>query len=92
KIYACKTCGTHLTHSLSTNLVSTSFTGNCGKAFLFRSMYNTIMTEPVKRSMTTGEHVVSDLKCSGCEETIGWKYLKAYNQSQKYKEGCFILE
>ena len=42
--------------------------------------------------MTTGRHVVRDIACRQCNETVGWKYDKAYEASEKYKEGKFILE
>lgn len=42
--------------------------------------------------MTTGRHIVRDITCRQCKETVGWKYDKAYEPSEKYKEGKFILE
>ena len=42
--------------------------------------------------MTTGRHVVRDISCRQCKEVVGWKYDKAYEGSEKYKEGKFILE
>jgi len=45
-----------------------------------------------ERPMTTGRHVVRDIACKGCTRTVGWKYDKAFEQSEKYKEGKFILE
>jgi hypothetical protein len=32
-------------------------------------------------------HTVADVHCLGCNDRIGWYYLKASNHSQKYKEG-----
>lgn len=42
--------------------------------------------------MTTGRHIVRDVLCRRCKRTVGWKYDKAYETSEKYKEGKFILE
>jgi len=42
--------------------------------------------------MTTGKHVVRDIWCRQCKTTVGWKYDKAYETAEKYKEGKFILE
>uniref|UniRef100_A0A061SHD5 Protein yippee-like n=1 Tax=Tetraselmis sp. GSL018 TaxID=582737 RepID=A0A061SHD5_9CHLO len=42
--------------------------------------------------MTTGLHTVSDIYCNGCMQLVGWRYDEAFEQSQKYKEGKFILE
>lgn len=46
----------------------------------------------MERNMTTGRHMVRDIKCRQCKHTVGWKYDKAYEPSEKYKEGKFILE
>ena len=52
------------------------------------------MTIGVKedRQLTTGLHTVADIFCYNCGEALGWKYEKAYEESQKYKEGKYILE
>jgi len=42
--------------------------------------------------MTTGRHIVRDISCRSCGDAVGWKYDKAYEADQKYKEGKFILE
>ena len=42
--------------------------------------------------MATGLHTVSDIYCFNCTTYLGWTYVKAYEEDQKYKEGKFILE
>ena len=37
-------------------------------------------------------HSVSDIFCNRCKTLVGWTYSKAYEPSQKYKEGKFIIE
>lgn len=48
--------------------------------------------EPNERNMTTGRHIVRDIMCKQCKEIVGWKYDKAFEATEKYKEGKFILE
>lgn len=36
--------------------------------------------------------MVSDVMCSICGSLLGWKYVEAAEESQKYKVGKFILE
>lgn len=36
--------------------------------------------------------MVSDVSCSVCGTILGWKYVEASEESQKYKVGKFILE
>ncbi|KAF2011896.1 yippee-domain-containing protein [Aaosphaeria arxii CBS 175.79] len=46
----------------------------------------------VPRQLVTGAHTVSDISCKSCGTVIGWKYVDAEEDSQKYKVGKFILE
>ncbi len=69
-----------------------NFRGQHGKAYLFDSVVNISQAEAVERSMTTGRHEVRDISCRQCKETVGWKYDKAYEEREKYKEGKYILE
>lgn len=40
----------------------------------------------------TGAHTVSDVSCAFCGYLLGWKYVDAEEESQRYKVGKFILE
>ncbi|PYI19759.1 yippee-domain-containing protein [Aspergillus violaceofuscus CBS 115571] len=53
---------------------------------------NTIVQKPVPRRLVTGAHMVSDLNCALCGTVLGWKYVAAEEESQRYKVGKFILE
>ncbi|QIW98562.1 hypothetical protein AMS68_004080 [Peltaster fructicola] len=53
---------------------------------------NTFTHKPVPRQLVTGAHTVSDISCSQCGNNLGWKYVSAEEESQKYKVGKFILE
>ncbi|KAH7360549.1 yippee zinc-binding/DNA-binding /Mis18, centromere assembly-domain-containing protein [Rhexocercosporidium sp. MPI-PUGE-AT-0058] len=69
-----------------------NFRGQHGKAYLFNNVVNVVAGDASERNMTTGKHIVRDIACRQCNETVGWKYDKAYEASEKYKEGKFILE
>ncbi|PSS03848.1 Yippee/Mis18 [Coniella lustricola] len=90
KIYGCYKCHAHLADH--DEILSRNFRGQHGKAYLFNSVVNINTSEQSERNMTTGRHVVRDITCRGCGEVVGWKYDKAYEPSEKYKEGKFILE
>jgi hypothetical protein len=51
-----------------------------------------LLGNPEDRRLITGLHSVCDISCKRCKTLIGWTYAKAYEQSQKYKEGKFIVE
>lgn len=90
RIYGCRSCKTHLSNH--EDIISRNFRGQHGKAFLFSTVVNVNEDAPVERNMTTGRHVVRDITCRGCGGIVGWKYDKAYESQEKYKEGKYILE
>jgi hypothetical protein len=63
-----------------------------GRAYLFDQCVNVTLDPCENRRLITGLHSVSDIRCKRCELVVGWTYLKAYDASQKYKEGKFIIE
>ncbi|BFZ63707.1 protein yippee-like moh1 [Saitoella coloradoensis] len=90
RIYGCKKCKTHL--AINEDIISRAFRGQHGKAYLFENVVNVTTLSPQDRNMTTGRHTVRDIVCRGCNETVGWKYDRAYETREQYKEGKFILE
>ncbi|TPX49253.1 hypothetical protein SeMB42_g02566 [Synchytrium endobioticum] len=89
KVYGC-TCGTHLT--TFDKRESVRFQGQHGAAWLFKDVVNVTEGALQERSMTTGMHTVRDIYCTNCNQLLGWRYIKACEQDQKYKERKFILE
>ena len=55
-------------------------------------LVNIRVGRPESRQLVTGAHVVADISCLVCAAKLGWKYVDAKEQSQKYKVGKFILE
>lgn len=53
---------------------------------------NTLTHKAVPRQLVTGAHTVSDISCRSCGCVLGWKYVDAVEEAQKYKIGKFILE
>lgn len=55
-------------------------------------MLNVRVGRSENRQLATGWHVVADITCESCASKLGWKYVDAKEQSQKYKVGKYILE
>mmetsp|Transcript_31664 Transcript_31664/g.69240 ORF Transcript_31664/g.69240 Transcript_31664/m.69240 type:complete len:129 (-) Transcript_31664:248-634(-) len=90
RVYSCATCRTHLaTHD---QLISKAFQGRLGRAFLFSGAHNVLSSRAEDRTLMTGLHTVVDISCAGCEAQLGWKYVRAFETSQKYKEGKVVIE
>ena len=101
----CGRCAADL--CLTSAIVSRGFTGRWGRAYLVSvtagtdgscvsldtaTLPNTQVHKPVPRQLVTGAHTVSDVSCVFCESVLGWKYVAAEEESQRYKVGKFILE
>ncbi|SBS86221.1 zinc binding protein (Yippee), putative [Plasmodium ovale wallikeri] len=89
-VYSCSECGNHL--SDPSELVSTSFRGRTGPAWLFSKVINVCEGHYEDRMMTTGQHTIVDIYCNNCRNNVGWKYEDSSEESQKYKKGKYILE
>jgi hypothetical protein len=63
-----------------------------GRAYLFDHCVNVTIGPAEDRQLITGMHSVCDIFCKRCKNMVGWTYAKAYEASQKYKEGKFIIE
>ncbi|OCK83018.1 yippee-domain-containing protein, partial [Lepidopterella palustris CBS 459.81] len=94
----CARCLTDL--CLTSQIISKGFTGRHGRAYLVSppaspnpsTLPNTHTHKPVPRQLVTGAHTVSDISCALCGSVLGWKYVAADDESQRYKVGKFILE
>ncbi|EFO94483.1 hypothetical protein CRE_13268 [Caenorhabditis remanei] len=90
RCYSCIHCRANL--AAHSELISKSFQGSQGKAYLFNAVVNIGCGPAEERVLLTGLHAVADIYCEICKTTLGWKYEHAFESSQKYKEGKFIIE
>lgn len=72
--------------------MSKNFHGKTGPAYLFNQCFNYYVGKAEDREMLTGLHRVCDVYCLGCHKDIGWKYIDAFEESEKYKVGKVIVE
>ncbi|XP_028554139.1 putative yippee-like protein Os10g0369500 isoform X2 [Dendrobium catenatum] len=96
KVFKCKLC--KVDSASQDEIVSKDFQGRV----------NVCLGPNEDRHLLSGLHTVNDVHCSSCQQILGWRYLleeknfyaahrtkkkeKAYEESQKYKEGKYILE
>ncbi|KAF3058337.1 hypothetical protein GL218_05798 [Daldinia childiae] len=99
----CSTCASDF--AFASQIVSKGFTGRYGRAFLVSAqdqplrrgmkagdLTNIKIGKSETRLLVTGSHVVADISCTVCHAKVGWKYIDAKEESQKYKIGKYILE
>jgi hypothetical protein len=88
--FSCVNCRAHLADH--DDLISKSFQGSQGRAYLFNNVINVGTGPAEERYLLTGLHAVADIYCKSCKTSLGWKYEHAFESSQKYKEGKYIIE
>ncbi|OTB16703.1 hypothetical protein K445DRAFT_58968 [Daldinia sp. EC12] len=99
----CSTCAADF--AFASQIVSKGFTGRYGRAFLVSApdqplrkgaragdLINIKIGKSETRLLVTGSHIVADISCAICHAKVGWKYIDAKEESQKYKIGKYILE
>ncbi|PBP16445.1 yippee family protein [Diplocarpon rosae] len=102
----CVTCASDI--AFADQIVSKGFTGRHGRAYLVSlpptevsmssgkkgvdGLPNTKIGRSVNRELLTGQHIVADVSCYICDTVLGWKYVDAREEAQKYKIGKYILE
>ena len=90
RVYSCSTCRTHAAYH--DDIIAKEFRGRRGRAYLFADVSNVTLGIAEDRWLLTGLHSVRDAHCLSCNSLMGWKYERAYEPSQKYKEGKFVIE
>nr|XP_013817489.1 PREDICTED: protein yippee-like 2 [Apteryx mantelli mantelli] len=83
RTYSCIHCRAHLANH--DELISKSFQGSQGRAYLFNSVVNVGCGPAEERVLLTGLHAVADIYCENCKTTLGWKYeLRTGNISESW--------
>jgi len=90
RVYSCTNCHAHLARHQ--DIISKAFQGRYGKAYLFNDVENVSLGTKEDRLLMTGLHSVADIICKVCNKVVGWKYVFAFEHTQKYKEGKYIVE
>uniref|UniRef100_A0AAX7SNE8 Protein yippee-like n=1 Tax=Astatotilapia calliptera TaxID=8154 RepID=A0AAX7SNE8_ASTCA len=96
--YSCVHCRAHLANH--DDLISKSFQGSQGRAYLFNSVVNVGCGPAEERLLLTGLHAVADIYCENCHTTLGWKYVRIcppantvqdYSSLNHLKAFCFLI-
>ncbi|KAL7268460.1 hypothetical protein RUND412_008915 [Rhizina undulata] len=88
----CKHCRSDI--CFATRIISKGFIGRHGRAYLVNRLQTeqiTLLPE-MERPLVTGYHKVSDVACKICGYILGWKYVNAEQEDQRYKIGKYIIE
>ncbi|RHN80496.1 hypothetical protein MtrunA17_Chr1g0188931 [Medicago truncatula] len=90
RLYFCFNCRNHV--AVHDDVISKTFQGRNGRGFLFSHAMNVTIGPKVDMEFMTGLHTIADVYCCDCNQVLGWKFERVYEETQKYKEGKYILE
>eukprot|EP00877_Chromochloris_zofingiensis_P005580 jgi/Chrzof1/15022/Cz09g24090.t1 len=89
--YVCAKCRADV--ASSTALIWEGYMGSQQPALLFKQVVN---VDPYsshrEERLSTGLYVLVDVECRRCCTPLGWRYVKASSEDQKYKEGGTLLQ
>ncbi|KAL1703236.1 hypothetical protein EV121DRAFT_271246 [Schizophyllum commune] len=91
----CRSCVTTEGSALSPSALPPTarpFKGYAGKAALYTQMFNVRVSQPVVQLMVTGAHTMQEVMCRHCNAYLGWYIVRAHEETEKWKEGCFLVE
>ena len=62
-----------------TKCMDSTVNAHCLLMRFHQNRYSTNLIEgvPADREMTTGKHTIREISCRGCQNVIGWKYVRA---------------
>ncbi|CDO77123.1 hypothetical protein BN946_scf184606.g5 [Trametes cinnabarina] len=86
----CAHCSTRLAHT--SQIVSRAYRGHAGKAALFTTVKNVVLDPPSILLMDSGAYTIQEFICKTCEAYLGWKFYRAHDGPERWKEGHFVLE
>ncbi|KAI0765484.1 hypothetical protein C8Q74DRAFT_1161828, partial [Fomes fomentarius] len=90
RVFLCAQCSTRIAHT--SRVVSTAYRGHAGKAALFTETRNVALDPPSILLMDSGAYTIQEFICTSCEAYLGWKFARAHDGSERWKEGHYILE
>ncbi|KAF3432779.1 hypothetical protein FNV43_RR23881 [Rhamnella rubrinervis] len=88
--YSCINCRNPV--AMRFDLLSKDFMVKTGQAYFFSRAMNVTVGKREDRRLVTGVYTIADIACSNCGEVLGWKYIRASEIRDKFKEGKFIIE
>ncbi|KAI5561737.1 hypothetical protein BDE02_15G008000 [Populus trichocarpa] len=89
-LYSCRNCRNPL--AFDRDLLSKAYKARSGQAYMFSHVMNIVLGQKEDRKMLTGMYTVAAIFCRNCGHELGWKYVRAFDPSQRIKEGNFIVE
>jgi hypothetical protein len=90
--FVCKTCSADLAGGKAVLWSDCRMGKSNESGMLFNASVNADRHGPVNTMhLATGDYEVVDVRCRGCNTALGWRYLRAFSDKNKFKEGTTIM-
>ncbi|XP_021774951.1 protein yippee-like At4g27740 [Chenopodium quinoa] len=84
RFYSCNNCWNPV--ALKEDLLSKAF------VVIFENLVLIMFKSKFEKQLITGKFTIADIYCIKCGQVLGWKYFRAHDPKQAYKEGNYIIE
>jgi len=54
--------------------------------------YNVRFAPPTVQLMLSGAHTIQEISCLVCDQYLGWKFVRAHQETEGWKDGYYLLE
>ena len=88
---ACKNCLNTFCY-WDTDIIRTDYQCQSGKALFVANVKNVLEGPLTPKHFISGHYVIQDIHCMGCLQSVGWKYLEAQEDENKFKETNYVIE
>ncbi|KAH9930460.1 uncharacterized protein BXZ73DRAFT_47596 [Epithele typhae] len=69
-----------------------AYRGHAGKGVLLSEVRNVSLDPPSIQLMDSGAYTIQEFICKTCDAYLGWKFARAHDSPERWKEGHFVLE
>ncbi|XP_057545836.1 protein yippee-like At4g27740 [Amaranthus tricolor] len=88
RVYSCNNCWNPI--AFKDDILSKSFIASSGQAYMFRNATNLKIGDKFEKQLLIGHFTIAGIYYGKSGQVLGWKYIRAHDQRQAYKEGNYI--
>jgi hypothetical protein len=89
--YACSNCSNELCY-VDLDVIRSDYQCQSGVALFTANIINVIEGAIVNKHFISGHYIIQDIFCTLCFQCVGWKYIKALEEDNKFKENNYVIE
>ena len=88
---ACKVCHNIFCYA-DLDVIRNDYQCQSGKALFATNVINIFEGKTTQKHFISGHYTIQDIYCINCFSIVGWKYITAQEEDNKFKEQNFVIE